>query len=99
MAVMIFGLEGTGLVIAAGIVLFFGVLGPFLYQEIRRGKAKLGRQVTKTSHGIKLGPVTPIGAGDNHPGTVGNPAPGQPDGQANPYGPRAQRGADAPIKS
>jgi hypothetical protein len=51
---------------------------PYLYKEIRRGKAQLG-------------PRTPIGAGDTHPGRRGDPAPGQPDAQADPYEPRAQR--------
>jgi hypothetical protein len=39
---------------------------------------------------VELGPRTPTGAGDVHPGTRSNPAPGQPDGQADPYGPHAQ---------
>lgn len=95
MAVTIFGLEGTGLEILAGIVLFCGLIVPFLYKEIRRGKAELGPQVKSTSHGIKFGPVTPAGIGDNHPGTRRNPAPGQPDGQANPYGALARRNAAA----
>ena len=51
---------------------------PYLYKEIRRGKANLG-------------PSEPIGTGDTHPGRVGNPAPGQPDAQADPYDTRNQR--------
>ena len=82
---------GLGLVIA--VVLVIAVLAPYLYKEIRRGKAELGRQVTETKHGIEYGAVTPTGAGDNHPGTRRNPAPGQPDAQADPYGPRAQHNA------
>jgi hypothetical protein len=56
------------------------ILVPYLYQEIRKGK-------------VDLGPRTPIGPGDNHPGTYANPAPGQPDAQSDPYSPRAQRAA------
>jgi hypothetical protein len=51
---------------------------PYLYKEIRRGKAQEG-------------PRAPIGAGDTHPGRRGDPAPGQSDAQADPYEPRAQR--------
>jgi hypothetical protein len=60
------------------IVLAVGLWVPYLYKEIRRGKAQIG-------------PRTPIGAGDAHPGRRGDPAPGQPDAQADPYEPRAQR--------
>ena len=59
-----------GLLVA--IVLMVGLWVPYLYKEIRRGKAEEG-------------PRTPIGAGDTHPGRRGDPAPGQPDGQADPY--------------
>jgi hypothetical protein len=62
------------------IVLMTAILGPYLYKEIRRGKAELG-------------PSVPAGAGDTHPGTRRNPAPGQPDAQADPYSPQAQRQA------
>ena len=48
------------------------LLVPYLIKEIRHGK-------------VELGPRVPIGAGDTHPGRRGNPAPGQPDGQADPY--------------
>jgi hypothetical protein len=51
---------------------------PYLYKEIRRGKATIG-------------PRVPDGAGEPRTGRVGNPAPGQPDGQADPYNPRASR--------
>jgi hypothetical protein len=70
----------VGLGIVLVIVLMAGLLVPYLYKEIRRGKAELG-------------PRTPIGAGDTHPGTRANPAPGQPDAQADPYSPSAQRQA------
>ena len=65
-----------GIVIA--IVLAMGLLVPYLIKEIRRGK-------------VELGPRTPTGAGDTHPGRRGDPAPGQPEAQADPYTRRAQR--------
>jgi hypothetical protein len=72
------GLVGWGAVLV--IVLMAAILVPYLYKEIRRGKAELG-------------PRVPLGAGDTHPGTRFNPAPGQPDAQADPYSPEAQRQA------
>jgi hypothetical protein len=51
---------------------------PYLMKEIRRGK-------------VELGPRVPTGAGDTHPGRRGNPAPGQPDAQADPYDDEARR--------
>lgn len=65
-----------GIVIA--IVLAMTLLVPYLIKEIRRGK-------------VELGPRTPTGAGDTHPGRRGDPAPGHPEAQADPYTPRAQR--------
>ena len=62
--------------IAIALVLACGILVPFLYREIAKGK----RQLT---------PRTPVGAGDARPGGVENPAPGQPDAQADPYSARA----------
>ena len=59
-----------GLLIVA--VLAGALLVPYLLKEIRRGK-------------VELGPRVPTGAGDTHPGRRSNPAPGQPDGQADPY--------------
>jgi hypothetical protein len=67
---------GMGIVIA--LVLFAALLVPYLLKEIRRGK-------------VQLAPRTPVGAGDTHPGRRGNPAPGQPDAQSDPYDARAQR--------
>jgi hypothetical protein len=64
-----------GIVIA--IILAMGLLVPYLIKEIR-GK-------------VELGPRTPTGAGDTHPGRRGDPAPGQPEAQADPYTRRAQR--------
>ncbi len=60
------------------IVLAVGLWVPYLYKEIKKGKAELG-------------PRTPLGAGDTHPGRRGDPAPGQPDAQADPYESRTQR--------
>jgi hypothetical protein len=42
---------------------------------------------------VSVGPNTPAGASDTNPGRPGDPAPGQPDGQADPYDSRAQRNA------
>lgn len=58
------------------LLLAFGILLPFLYREISKGK----RQLTSR---------TPIGAGDARPGRPENPAPGQPDAQADPYSAQA----------
>jgi hypothetical protein len=73
----------TGFELGLGVLLVLALVGallvPYLVKEIRRGKAELG-------------PRLPTGTGDTHPGTLRNPAPGQPDGQADPYDDRAQRG-------
>jgi hypothetical protein len=61
---------GLGILIA--LVLAAVLWGPYLYKEIVRGK-------------INVGPRTPAGAGDTHPGRRGDPAPGQPDAQSDPY--------------
>jgi len=71
-------MSGLTLGLLIAIVLMVALWGPYLYKEIRRGKARLG-------------PRTPIGAGDVHPGRRGDPAPGQPDAQADPYDPQARR--------
>jgi hypothetical protein len=54
------------------LVLAFALLVPYLMEELKRGK-------------VNLGPRFPTGTGDTHPGTRANPAPGQPDGQPDPY--------------
>jgi len=69
---------GIGLGILIALVLAAALWGPYLYKEIRRGK-------------VELGPRAPVGAGDTHPGRRGDPAPGQPEAQADPYDTRAQR--------
>jgi hypothetical protein len=66
----------TGILVA--IVLAMALLVPYLVKEIRRGK-------------VSLGPRVPDGVGDTHPGRRGDPAPGQPDAQADPYETRSQR--------
>ena len=65
-------------------ILAVALWGPFLWKEIVKGKRNIGR--------------TPAGAGDVHPGTRFDPAPGQPEAQADPYDRRAQRNAP-PVKS
>jgi hypothetical protein len=67
---------GWGILVA--ILLAAALLVPYLLKEIRRGK-------------VELGPRVPTGTGDTHPGRRGNPAPGQPDAQADPYDPEARR--------
>jgi len=75
-----FGLNNTEITVAliVAIALMLGLWGPYLYEEIRRGKARVG-------------PKAPPGAGDTHPGRRGDPAPGQPDAQADPYDTRSRR--------
>lgn len=67
-----------GLVVA--IALAAVLWTPYLYREIRKGKADPA-------------PGAPVGAADLNVGTRFDPAPGEPDGQADPYSARAQRGA------
>jgi hypothetical protein len=90
----LFAFQWTGL--AIGVAIVIGMMGfyllPFLIKANRDGKKELGPlNRLSPNGGITLGAVTPPGAGDNNPGKRGNPAPGQSDGQADPYGPRAQR--------
>jgi hypothetical protein len=80
------------------IVLFGLLLGPFLVKEIRDGKRNLGPLRRWRRGRMETGPETPSGAGDVTPGTVNDPAAGDPSGQADPYSERAQRGAP-PIRS
>ena len=64
-----------GVVIA--IALAVALLLPFLIKEM---KAQSRRK-----------PGTPAGTGDTTPGQVEDPAPGQFDGQADPWSPKAHR--------
>jgi hypothetical protein len=68
----------VGIGILVVVILAVALLVPYLVKEIRRGK-------------VELGPRIPTGAGDTHPGTRRNPAPGQPEAQADPYDPSASR--------
>ena len=85
---------GLAVVIALAAIL----LVPYLIKEIRGGKRELGPLRRLGRDRVTLGPPTPVGAGDNNPGRLGDPAPGQPDAQSDPYGSRAQRNAPS-IKS
>ena len=93
---------GMGIYLSAGlfVLALFGILlVPYLIKEIRTGKGELGPVRHLTPDGkIVLGPPAPPGIGDNNPGRRGDPAPGMPDGQADPWGPRAQR-EGPPIRS
>ena len=64
--------------IILSLALAAALLAPFLYREIRKGK-------------VTLGPTIPDGASEPHPGRRGDPAPGHPEAQADPYDPRASR--------
>ena len=71
-----FSAYGWALLIS--LALAVGLWGPYLYREITKGK-------------VSLGPRVPDGTGDIHPGRRDNPAPGQPDAQADPYETKATR--------
>jgi hypothetical protein len=90
--------NGTALVVGLLLViaLFLGL--PYLVKEIRDGKRDQGPLRRLRRLGVSPGPDTPSGTGDLNPGRVGDPAPGEPSGQPDPYGRRAQREAP-PIKS
>jgi hypothetical protein len=64
--------------IAVAVLLAAALLIPYLVKEIRRGK-------------VELGPRLPTGTGEPHPGRRGDPAPGHPEAQADPYDPEARR--------
>jgi hypothetical protein len=66
------------LAVLIAVALAAGLWIPYLYKEIRRGKAELG-------------PRAPVGTGDTTRGGPSNPAPGQPDAQADPYQSGARR--------
>ena len=67
---------GIGILVV--LILASALLVPYLIKEIRKGK-------------VELGPRLPTGPSEPHPGRRGNPAPGHPEAQADPYDPRAQR--------
>ncbi len=64
--------------IVVSIILAMALLVPYLLKEIRKGK-------------VNLGPNIPDGTGDTYAGRRGDPAPGHPEAQADPYDPRASR--------
>ena len=68
----------TGTAIVVALALAVCLLVPYLVKEIRKGK-------------VSLGPRLPDGASEPHPGRRGDPAPGHPEAQADPYDPRAGR--------
>jgi len=80
------------------VVLMGLMLVPFLIMENVDGKRRLRSFRRLRRGGVTVGAPTPAGAGDINPGRLGNPAPGQPDGQADPYGATAQRHG-SPIQS
>jgi hypothetical protein len=100
MPALLFALQLTELSIGILVAIALGglLLVPYLIKEIRDGKRELGPLRRLLPGRITLGPVAPIGAGDNNPGRRGDPAPGQSDARGDPYGPRAQRHSP-PIKS
>jgi hypothetical protein len=84
------------LAIVLALVLTAALLVPFLVKEIRDGKREFGPLRRLRRGRVSTGPSTPAGAGDYNPGRRGDPAPGQPDAQADPYGERAQRRSRRP---
>jgi hypothetical protein len=82
---------GIGIVVALAVAALFWI--PYLMKEIRDGKREFGPLRRLRRDKVTLGPVTPTGASDYNPGRAGDPAPGQPDAQADPYDARAQRHA------
>ena len=71
-------MSSVGIGVLISLALAAALLVPFLFKELRKGKAKLGPQM-------------PRGASEPHPGRRGDPAPGHPDAQSDPYDPRASR--------
>jgi hypothetical protein len=71
-------MSSTEMGIVIVILLAAALLVPYLLKEIRRGK-------------VNLGPRVPLGTSEPHPGRRGDPAPGHPDAQADPYDPQASR--------
>ena len=64
--------------IVVALALAGALLVPYLYEEIKKGK-------------VSLGPQVPDGTGEPHPGRRGDPAPGHPEAQADPYDRTASR--------
>jgi hypothetical protein len=86
-----------GIVMVA--VLMALLIVPFLIKANKDGKRQLGPVRTLLrGGGVTAGALPPPGIGDNNPGRVGDPAPGMPDGQPDPWSKGAQRDAP-PIQS
>jgi hypothetical protein len=66
----------VGIVVSLGLAA--ALLVPYLMKEIRKGK-------------VNLGPSIPDGTGDTYAGRRGDPAPGHPEAQSDPYDPKASR--------
>lgn len=67
-----------GFAIIVAVLLATAFLVPYLIKEIGRGK-------------VELGPQLPTGPSEPHPGRRGDPAPGHPEAQADPYDPESRR--------
>lgn len=81
----------AGAAVVLALVVLTLLVIPYLVIEIKDGKRDFG-PLRRLIHGrVRMGPTTPLGTGDNRPGRLGDPAPGQPDGQSDPWSPRAQR--------
>ena len=80
MLLALFSFPGStvGLGITLAIVLALALWGPYLWKEIRRGKAEPN-------------PRLPVGSTTEQPGRRGDPAPGHIEGDIDPYSPRATR--------
>lgn len=79
MLLALFSFQGTvGLGIGLAIVLALVLWGPYLWKEIRRGKADLG-------------PRLPTGTSEPTPGDRSDPAPGHIESDIDPYSRRATR--------
>ena len=80
-----------GILIAVALAALLWI--PYFIKEIRDGKRDFGPLRRLRRDRVTVGPTTPSGAADINPGRTGDPAPGQPDAQADPYSDRAQRNA------
>jgi hypothetical protein len=93
-------MSSNDVLVAVSVALALAVLlwVPYFIKEIRDGKREFGPLRRLRRDRVTLGPPTPSGTGDFNPGRHEDPAPGQPDAQADPYGTRAQR-QGPPVKS
>ena len=70
--------NGYWIALVLAIALMVGLWGPYLFKEIRGGKADVR-------------PRLPLGPSEPNPGRRDDPASGHPDGQGDPYETRAGR--------